>query len=542
MAPSRNATDVLVFTDLPEKSLHNAVKRSMPDGSAGYVIKDINYSEHADPFSTDILLKFDKVPEKYVKDDSGKYDIYSANYQFLKEGVGNGCASFFKSDHGIMINTSEGLWLGSTEDLGSFNIEFRFNAAELKNGSILFSRIGYFSGVKKGIEIKLKDSGVSAYFYNMFKTPGGALKSVSLARGGRLNKGNWYHFSLSFDRMSGKLTKLLNDNEEDVAYMTVSGGAFSEVFIPLFGYIDDEDGSSRGTDLPLAVIGKNYSGLMDEFRISYKHYNELKNSTDIALNKYKGSEYAGRVPYNREGFITSPVKEFPSTGTAITDFSWDEILNPGTFIWMELRVADKYFSDNDTSVKWYKVTPGQKKIFSMRGDDGEYLRGRYFQWRAHLTASPEGDKSPVMKKVTVKYRVDHPPVVPYSFEAAGTGDKYIILRWKRNVEEDLGGYKIYYGTKKGSYDGIITTVNGRKITNDMAEGNYITVRIDNAVVEENKTADTRNVLVYPSIENTVLYYFSVTSYDSYRLNTVYNHESDLSSSIQARPYAGSDIR
>jgi len=542
MAPSRNATDVLVITDLPERSLHNAVKKSMPDGTTGYVINDINYSEHADPFSTDVLLKFDKEPDKYVKDDSRKYNIYSAGYQFVREGVGNGCASFFKSDHCVMIDTSEGLWLGSTEDLGSFNIEFRFNAAEFKNGSILFSRLGYFSGMKKGIEIKLKDRGVSVYLYNMFRTPAGALKSVSLVRGGRLNRGEWYHFSLSFDRGSGKLAKLINDSEEDAAYMTVTGGSFSEVYTPLFGYIDNEDGSSRGTDLPLAVIGKNYNGLIDEFRISYKHYNELKESTDIALSKHKGSEYAGRIPYNREGVITSPVKEFASTGTAITDFSWEEILNPGTFIWMELRVADKYFSDKDSSVRWYKVTPGQKKIFAMRGDDGEYLRGKYFQWRAHLTASPEGDKSPVMKKVVIKYRVDHPPAVPLSFEIGGTGDKYIILKWKRNVETDFGGYKIYYGTKKGTYDGIITVINGKKITNEMAEGNYITVKIDNAVVEENKISDTRNVLVYPSIENTVLYYFSVTSYDSYRENTVYNHESELSQYIHARPYAGSDIR
>ena len=542
MAPSRNATDVIVITDLPEQSLYNAVKKSMPDGTTGYVIKDINYKEHADPFSTDILIKFDKSAEKYVKDDSGKYDIYSANYQFLKEGTGNGCASFFKRDHGVMVDTSEGLWLGSVEDLGSFNIEFRFNAAELNNGGTLFSRIGYFSGIKKGLEIKIKDRGISAYFYNMFKTPDGALKSVTLVNGARLNKGEWYHFSLSFDRGTGKLAKFLNDNEEDVRYMTVSGGAFAEVYTPLFGYIDDEDGSNKGTDLPLALIGKNYSGLIDEFRISYKHYKELKESTDIALNKYKGSEYSGRIPYNREGIITSPVKEFPSTGTAITDFSWDEILNPGTFIWMEMRVADKFFSDRDSSVKWYKVTSGQKMIYAMKGDDGEFLRGRYFQWRAHLAASPEGDKSPLMKKVVVKYRVDFPPIVPISVEVDRTGDRYVILKWKRNVEADIAGYKIYYGTKKGAFDGIITVINGKKITNQMAEGNYVTVKIDNAVVEENRNYDSRNVLVYPSIENTVLYYFSVTSYDTYRENTVYNHESELSSAIQARPFAGSDIR
>ncbi len=542
LAPSRNASDVMVITDLPASSLYNAVKRTMPDGTTGYVIKDINYSENADPFSTDILLKFDKESERYVKDDSGKYNIYSANYQFLKEGVGNGCASFFKNDHGVKINTSEGLWLGSVEDLGSFNIEFRFKAAELSSGGILFSRVGYFSGVKKGIEVKLKDRSITAHLYNMFRKPDGTLKSVSLVRGVRLNKGEWYHFSLSFDRGTGKLAKYINDNEDDVVYMTSSGGAFSDVYPPLFGYIDSEDGSSRGTDLPLAVIGKNYSGLIDEFRISYMHYKDLKDNRDIAIQKYKGSEYAGRVPYNREGVITSPVSELPSTGTSITDFMWDEIINSGTFIWMEMRVSDRFFSEKDSSVKWYKIKPDQRKIFMMKGDDGDYLRGKYFQWRAHLAASPEGDRSPVMKKVVVKYKADYPPIVPLGFEIGETGDSSITLKWKRNVEADLGGYKIYYGTKKGKYDGIITVVNGRKIDNQMVQGNYITVRIDNAVIEENKQLDSRNVLIYPSLENTVLYYFSVTSYDAYKENTVYNHESELSPAIQARPFAGSDIR
>lgn len=542
MAPSRNATDVLVINDLPESCLHNAVKKKMPDGSYGYVVRDINYSDHSDPFSTDILLKFDREPDTYVKDDSGKYNIYSANYNFIKDGLGKGCASFFKSDHEVSVHTSEGLWLGSTEDLGSFNIEFRFKAAELRNGSILFSRIGYFSGVKKGIEIKIKDRGVSVYLHNMFRGPDGRLRSASLVRGDRISKDRWYHFSLSFDRSNGRLSKIMDDNEEDVKYMTVSGGAFSEVYTPLFGYIDETDDSNKGTDLPFAVIGKNYNGMIDEFRISYKHYHELKSSSDVALTKFKGKDYAGRIPYNREGVIVSPVKEFPSTGTSVTDFSWDEALNPGTFIWMEFRISDRYFSDRDSSVKWYRINTGQKKIFSMKGDDGEFLRGKYFQWKAHLVASPEGDRSPMMKKVTIKYRVDHPPVAPLSFEVAETGNGYVILQWKKNAEADISGYRIYYGTKKGVYDGIISTINGRKITNGIAEGNYIRVKIDNRVIDENRAADTRNVLVYPSIENTVLYYFAATAYDTYREGTVYNHESDLSLYIHARPHAGSDIK
>ena len=103
------------------------------------------------------------------------------------------------------------------------------------------------------------------------------------------------------------------------------------------------------------------------------------------------------------------------------------------------------------------------------------------------------------------------------------------------------GYRIYYGTAKGKYDGIISRVNGEKITNNMSNNNYIEIKIDNNLVDENKKSDSRGVLLYPSLENTVLYYFSVSAYDSYRPETVYNHESELSEPVTARPFAGSEI-
>ena len=541
-AQTRDAINTMVITDVPNSGLHNAVKKTMPDGTTGYFINNIDYSDIKDPLLTDLLLKFDKEPNQYKKDDSKKYNIYSANYQFVKDGIGAGSASFFKSDHVVMVNSSEGLWLGNFEDLGSFNIEFRFKPAELKNEGTLFSIIGYFSGVKKGIDIVIRNQGVSAYLYNMFRAPSGKLSSASLVKGSRLNRGEWYHFSLSFDRRTGRLTKLINGKEEDTVYMTATGKAFSDVYTPLFGYVDDADASYKGTDLPFAVIGKNYKGLIDEFRISYTSFNELKNNTDIAVSKYKGADYGGRIPYNREGIITSPVLELPTTGTAITDFSWDDIINPGTFIWMEFRTADRYFDKNDNTLRWYRINSKQKNIYNMRGDDGEFLCGKYFQWRARLVASPEGHQSPVLKNVTVKYRPDRPPTIPLFFEVAETGNRYIILKWKKNVEADLGGYRIYYGTKKGTYDGIISVIRGEKINNRMVQGDYVYVRIDNSVIEENKNIDKRDVLLYPYIQNTVLYYFAVTAYDTYKEGTVYNHESDLSAYIEARPFAGSEIR
>lgn len=540
---ARSATEVIVITEFPEKYLNNVSRKTLPDGTSAYAVSDINYGETADPLSTDLLLKFDREALKYVKDDSGKYGIYSADYNYIakSEGIGKGCASFFKSGHGVYINTSEGLWLGSIDDLGSFNIEFRFKPLQTSSG-ILFSRTGYFSGMKKGIEIILRNGRVSVYMHNMFRTQDGKLRNAVLNSGDPAVKGKWHHFSLSFNRSSGRLAKFIDGDEDGVIYMTETGSPEGAAFVPMFGYIDDSDDSVKGTDLPLAVIGKNYNGLIDEFRISYSDFDSLRNSRDVAVSRHKGVSSSGRIPYNREGIITGEVERFPTTGTAITDLTWEEIKREGTFIWMEVRTADRTFDTRDRSLKWYRISNSQKGIYRVKGEDSEFLKGKYYQWRAHLVASPDGSDSPLLKKIIVKYRADHAPDVPMLVEAAEAGDRYVVLRWKKNVEHDILGYRIYYGTGKGSYDGIISVINNGRITNEMTNGNYINVRIDNTLIEENMHNDKRGVLTYPALENTVLYYFAVTAYDSYRPDTPYNHESELSGYVTARPYGGSEIR
>ena len=128
------------------------------------------------------------------------------------------------------------------------------------------------------------------------------------------------------------------------------------------------------------------------------------------------------------------------------------------------------------------------------------------------------------------------------FETAAVGDGSATLRWKKNVEPDIAGYKIYYGIRPGRYEGVIKTVDGARISNDFTPGrNYIQVTLNNAVVEENRARDRSGMLDYPIIRNDVLYYFAVSAYDSYRIDTSYNHESGYSTEITARPTPGSEI-
>jgi len=122
-------------------------------------------------------------------------------------------------------------------------------------------------------------------------------------------------------------------------------------------------------------------------------------------------------------------------------------------------------------------------------------------------------------------------------------DRMVTLKWKKNVEYDISGYKIYYGVKSGKYDGVITTIGNKRITNELSDNNgYINVTLTNEIVEENRSNDAKGFLQYPVLKNNVIYYFAVTAYDSYKPDTLFNHESKPSKEVSARPDPGSDIQ
>jgi hypothetical protein len=543
LSPRQDASGTLVFSSIPKQSLHNVKTISGNSGRSAYTVKDLTYRKTSDPLITDIVLSFNTPSGRLTRDDTRHYRITGSDYNF-KTGngaLGKGCAQFFKKEHGVTIETVKGAWLGTCDDLGSFTIEFRLMPYELRDGSVLFSRIGYFSGIKRGIEISISNGTVIAGLYGVFDKPDRRIYDIVMRRGTPLTKMKWHHFSLSFDRLSGKLVKYLDGEEDEVTYVTESGEAYNGVYAPSFGY-RAADGKLQCIDSPPAHIGKAYSGLIDEFRISYRHFEDLEKVTELAYRNYRSVGRIGRIPFNVEGVITSPVYRFSGTGTKVQEFRWKEQADRDTFIWMEFRISDRSFRPGDIDIKWFRVDNNQKKIFLVKHDGGEYLRGKYYQWRAHLVASPDGKRAPRLSDIELDYRLDVPPNPPLFLEAVSAGDRNVVLRWKKNVDHDILGYKIYYGITPGRYDGIITTVSGARITNGTGNGNHIQVKLTNNVIDENRAHDRADRLQFPFLQNTVLYYFSVSAYDSYKPDTSYNHESELSKPVTARPYQGSEIK
>ena len=521
----------IVFTP-DDLALFNVV--AVKDGKDDvFRLKDTTYAENNDPFLTDMALSFSRPSGDLTSDDTRRYSVRYASYQFdkTKESYGGSSGKFYRQEDRIEIAARENLWLSGHGDMGSFTIEMRLRPDNIREDAVLFSRVGYASGMKNGIEIRVRRGRVCAYLTGIFTASDGHRIDVSLTRGARMSIGRWQHYALSYDRITGKLAQFVDGREEEAKFVTDSGRASEGVLTPSF----------PAGDAPRSIIGKGFYGGIDEFRISYRNYEHLRSISDTAERRFRELSMSGRTPINKGGVITGGVQKFPYTGTMIRLFSWDDgRSNDDTGVWFEMRTSDTYFERDDSRLKWYRISNNQRNIYMQRTADG-YLRGKYIQWRAHLIPSPEGDHTPEVRNIKMDYELDIAPEVPMFVKAVNGGDGKVILTWRKNVDFDLYGYRIYYGVRAGKIDGILLRIGGRPITNDICPGNTMKVTIDADLIEENRNIDSGMVLEYPIMKNNVLYYFAVSAYDSYKVDTPYNHESAQSDKTYARPMAGSEI-
>ena len=236
LSPGKEFSRQLIFTPSQNEYLHNVTIINRENGEKGFRITDNSCEYNRDRYNTDIALSFNYSSQSLKRDDTGHYKIAGADYIFQKGAgsYGRGCAQFYKADHGIEIETSKSLWLGRCQDLGSFAIEFRFQPHSLRGEGILFARSGYLSGEKKYIGIAVKEKKIISVFRNVFRRPDGTYVDLEIPSEKNLNAGQWYHFLLTYNRLSGRITAYLNGDEETTSYITENGRPYGNVYIPSF--------------------------------------------------------------------------------------------------------------------------------------------------------------------------------------------------------------------------------------------------------------------------------------------------------------------
>ncbi len=491
-----------------------------------------------------LYLDFDTELPALLKDVSGHFRIRESSYISIREArIGSGAALFNRADNRIVIDSPEELWPGPGE-LSDFTIELWLKPGHYYNKNMIFQKAalepGMLAGEKKSLELFIQREHVYFHLENLFTDENNKKNSLTLVSRETIPLGRWTHLTLTYQAGRNRLAMYLNGREDRVI-QTVGGwrAGFSKI------------------DRSPLVIGGNYSGHLDEFRISGRAISPERGENNFTTYAPMQGD-AGRE-FQPGGEVLSEVtrlKEGRIARTAKLRYSAD--LPTGTILKFWVRFSRQRF-DRDTPERllpWYRVDRMTDKLppFS------------YVQWKAELKADPLGHQTPVLKEVAVEYSPFETPGAPKQIQIVPglTGDRQICLEWSANPQGTPGQgmrYSVYYGVRPGEYTGMIQlrVQDGRTLPIELQKTNQLPLSatervrysnfpemkekilanrvrliIDNDLIIANMKRSGR--LDMPLLENDRAYYFAVTAFTLNRdLKQESDHSQEISTVLKPRP-------
>lgn len=441
-------------------------------GSLDLVLEDFEYQPSN---KTDLLLHFNLYP---VADAAGFYRLKENNI-ILSEEVkryGRAGGGFTGRDRGISLSPLAGALFKEGNFWDDFTIEFWLYPMLLNDGEIIISWEGFEWGADsrrpQSMRVVVRSRKLHWEFDNFFISADRELISYNLSGITHLLPKIWHHHLLRFDSSSGMVEYLVDGIPEAVLYTTEKGGNRDDIALPHIG---------RGSD-GLFTIGKNYTGFLDELRISREF---VKNT---GLTRYRSSS----------GRAVSRVFDLEYTGTSIKRIE-SIFQRPGnSAVNFYYKASDYFERRNRLETPWQQFEPGSE----LSG-----VRGRYIQVMVELFPDGLKEVTPEVSDIRLIYEPDLPPAPPSGlYGVAGNGKA--TLHWKSVFGEDVSGYLVYYGDYPGHYLGE---------GSDQGES-----PID---------AGDATQLEITGLKNNRLYYFAVVAYDS----TEPPHRSLFSREISLRP-------
>jgi hypothetical protein len=408
----------------------NAVAVRGYRGGTDYILAPAEYRLDS---ATDLLLHFD---EARPEDEAANYDCRAGSSFSIDRHralLGGGAALFKGPNSALSLSPRPGALFLNGSRFRDFAIEFWLYPAVAENGEVIIEWKS-LRKLPKGIEPEtlscvILGGRISWSFNNFFERPvlGGGSRAeiatrVELRAKSPLVPKTWSHHLLRFDGDTGLLEYLVDGVPEATTYATVdghegtSGGSGGGVFAPAIG-----------ASAPL-LVGADYSGLMDEFRLS-------KASVDKpSLNAY------GTDP----GLVISPVADLGAGHSRLRSIEVTRKTPTDTSIEFSYRISDEWVGWGLDSPEWIPFRPGQSLPDS--------ALGRYVQVRAELYSDGRGKASPALSSYVLHFEPDELPPPPARVVATPK-DGAIELRWSRVPESDLAGYLVYYGDAPGEYYG-----------------------------------------------------------------------------------------
>ncbi len=443
-----------------------------PDGTVDASLAENEYSGKKN--GNVIVLHFNekKEIEKGKRINCFTVDKSDVVIDKSRNRFGRGAALFYKSTDSINLRLNELNFFKKNVDTGPFTMEFWLHPFSRNDGETIFKKYG---PVYKNSRVK-HYSGVRVYFYkgrlvwefkNMFRDLNNTKRfaQVRIISNKKIKLYKWSHHALTYNPVNGKLTYYIDGKAVNTVFCTNTGEADSTILAPEF----------NKREYGMLVIGKLYQGLIDEFTVTSRVKHKFR------LNKYVSGM----------GVIRSGIIDLESTGAAVKWIRVNYKAAKGAGIVLEYRVSNRFYNSDkpETLFPWREYN-----LDSPMSND--LIRGRYFQWRIKLLGSENGKYSPVINNIKMRFTTDRVPFKPIGVVAVSYNKK-IYLKWQGNTESDVVGYKIYYGRRKGMYNGTL------------AKQGFSPIQVP--------VSDLKNALVprvtLTGLKVNALYYIRVTAYD-----------------------------
>jgi len=436
-----------------------------------YVLEGAAYTPGAD---TDLIMHFDSPGEAPA---AGDWILPARSaYQTGQGRYGAGAARFLSGGQGLSLSPGASALLAQGSEPGSFSLEFWLAPSSVRDGEqVLRWNAGrWLAGRYESQELRIAFSGgrLDIAAENIFTTP--ERKGLSLHLKGRdaLVPRAWSHHLLRYDQDSGLLEYLMDGRPQALAHASPSGREEAAPYPPMIG--------GRG-DL---VLGRGYSGLIDELRISRSFVEEP------ILRAFPA---AGAR-------ILSPILDLEFSGSRVASISVERELRGTQGMEFAYRVADTFAGWSEDSPAWIPFDPDAP----VKGSP----EGRYLQVAINLYPDGNGETSPSLSGIRVSYLPDPPPPPPARLSLV-PGDGEILVSWTRVPEADVLGYLVYYGEAPRLYGGRDSSAGPSPVD----AGNATSLRLG-------------------GLENGKLYYISVVAYQTAAGGY---EEGDFSAEACARP-------
>jgi hypothetical protein len=455
------------------------------EGRFGYESIELASNARALNEYTDLLIDFEN---GRIADSAGNYSVVSSlALQSSRAVMGKG-AALVQGAGGLSLKGKPQSLFGTSGAAGSFTLEFWLKPAIAENGEVVFSwrssRTINNYPMYQMIIASILNNRLEWKFTNVFSGWTGAGGEVTLMSDSIIIPDKWGHHSISFDEETGLFEYRIDSRLEDAVYVTSTGKERGEVFQPVLGIAAHFE------------ICPNFSGSIDDIRFLRRPFESVKETQYTA--KPAGGHYD---VFNPDGgcFVSPPITA--AHGSALVTLNAVASQPRETAVQFFVRAGDNLFDWTADSPAWIPMEKG-KPIYP--------ARGRYFQVAANLYPDGAGSVTPSVTEITLVIREGEPPLPPFSVRAEA-GDGCVTLSWPVSIDENAGGYYVFYGERPGEYLGA-AAVEGRS---PVDAGRRTSYRLTGLI-------------------NGKVYYFSVAAYSDYDSSVI----GELSTEVHARPFVG----